>query len=76
MKSRTLGFLAVGSAMVFVLSALGLLGYFLQSKWDPFFEHVIAWKRAWYLFLLIVSLSVGLPSWGLVISMRRRKNRE
>lgn len=76
MKSRTLDFLAMGSASVVLLSGLGLLGYFLQSKLDPSFEHIIAWKRSWYLTLLLFSLAVGLPAWCLVIAKRRRKNRK
>ncbi len=76
MKSRTLDFLAMGSATIVLFSGLGLLGYFLQSKLDPSFEHVIAWKRSWYLILLLVSLAVGLPAWCLVIGKRRRKNRK
>ena len=58
MKSRTLDFLAMGSATVVLLSGLGLLGYVLQSKLDPSFEHIIAWKRSWYLILLLFSLAV------------------
>ena len=76
MKSRTLDFLAMGSATVVLLSGLGLLGYVLQSKLDPSFEHIIAWKRSWYLILLLFSLAVGLPVWCLVIGKRRRKNRK
>jgi hypothetical protein len=76
MKSRTLDFLAMGSAAVVLLSGLGLLGYFLQSKLDPSFEHIIAWKRSWYLMLLLFSLAVGVPTWCLVLGKRRRNNRK
>jgi hypothetical protein len=76
MKNRTLDFLAVGSAFVFVVSALSLLGYFLQSKLDPSFEHIITWKRPWYLTLMFFSFAVALPSWGLVIAKRRRKHKK
>ena len=76
MKGTTLDFLAVGSAVLFLLSALGLLGYLLQSKLDPSFEHIIAWKRPKYLILLVFSLAVGLPSWWLVIGKQRRKHRK
>lgn len=76
MKSRTLDFLAIGSVAVVLYSVLGLLDYYLRSKLDPSFEHIIAWKRSWYLKLLLFSVAVALPAWCLVIGKRRRKNRK
>ena len=76
MKSRTLGFLAVGSGVLFVSSGLGLLFYFAWAKLDPSMEKMWTWKRQFYLPWLLGSLIVGLPCWVVLIKRRLAKRQK